>query len=144
MAQQNPLLDPDRQPTKEDLEEFLGRGRYRRFEAIYDELVEMDLKGLFVWSELDKSWRLPFQKGKTTIFSIRWGIDYFYAYFILRTEDYKKIIRQENITPDARHLLQKKPPMHMKQQTPVEANLEMAREQEGFFDLLPTLIKTVA
>ncbi|UCH09794.1 MAG: DUF3788 family protein [Fidelibacterota bacterium] len=143
MAQQSPLLNPDKQPTKEDLEDYLGVGRYRRFEAIYDELVESNLEGQFRWSDLDKSWLLHFYKGKTPLFSIRWGIDYFYAYFILKIDDYKKIIRQESISSDARYLLQKKPPMHMKQQTPVEANLEMAREQEGFFDLLPTLIKVL-
>ncbi|UCD38754.1 MAG: hypothetical protein JSW54_04545, partial [Fidelibacterota bacterium] len=78
MNQDNdPMLNPNRPPTKEDLEDFLGVGRYRRFDAIYQELISLKLDGRVVWSDLDKNWFLRFYYGKTPIFAIRWGIDYF-------------------------------------------------------------------
>ncbi len=144
MPYKEPFLNPDSTPTKKDLEDFLGVSRYRRFEAIYDELREMDLDARMVWNDLDKNWSLRIYKGKTPIFSIRWGIDYFYAYLVLKTEDYQRIARHKNITSDALELLQKHPPIPTQRTTPIEANLEMMREQEGFFELLPVLIKVLA
>jgi len=139
----DPMLNPNRPPTKEDLEDFLGVGRYRRFHAIYKELVNLKLADRFVWSDLDKSWFLRFYYGKTPIFSIRWEVDYFYAHLVLEEEDFRKIARHKGITPEALALLQENPPNPTKRTTSVEANLEMMKEQEAFFELLPVLLRTL-
>ncbi|MFB0515740.1 MAG: hypothetical protein ACETWG_03940 [Candidatus Neomarinimicrobiota bacterium] len=140
----NPLLTPDSAPTKGDLEDFLGVGRYRRFDAIYSDLVKMGLDGMFVWSDLDKIWSLRFDYGKVPIFAIRWGIDFFYAYLVLTSDSYTEVIRHKAITPDARQLLKKHPPNQARRTMPVEANLERINEQEAFLELLPVLIKVLA
>jgi|GEM_PF-4068492 len=137
----DPMLNPNRTPTKKDLEDFLGVSRYRRFDAIYEELVGLKLRARFVWSEPDKIWFIRFYSGKAPIFSIRWGIDFFYAYLILEAKYSKKIARHKDITPDALELLQKNPSNPIKHTTGVEANLEMMKEQEAFFHLLPVLIR---
>ncbi len=139
----DPMLNPNRAPTKKDLEDFLGVGRYRRFDLIYDELFNLKLDARFVWSELDKIWFIRFYIGKAPIFSIHWGVDYFYAYLSLETKSYKKVVRHKDITPEALGLLQKNPPNPIKHTTRVEANLEMMKEQEAFFQLLPVLIQTL-
>ncbi len=94
-----------------------------------------------MWSELDKIWSIRFYSGKAPIFSIRWGIDFFYAYLTLEAKYSKKIARHKDITPDALELLRKNPSNPMKHTTRVEANLEMMKEQEAFFQLLPVLIR---
>ncbi len=137
------LHNPDRTPSKEDLEDFLGLGRYRRFDLIYEELFNLKLDAKFVWSELDKIWFIRFYAGKAPIFSIHWGIDYFYASLSLETKSYKKVGQHKDITPDALGLIQKNPPNPIKHTTPVEANLEVMREQEAFFQLLPVLIQVL-
>ncbi len=139
----DPMHNPNRPPTKEDLEDFLGLGRYRRFDVLYEELIGMKLDARFVWSELEKIWFIRFYSGKAPIFSIRWGIDYFYAYIALEDKHYKKIARHKDITPDALELLQKNPSNPIKKTISVEANLEMMKEQEAFFQLLPVLIRVL-
>ena len=137
------LHNSNRTPTKEDLEDFLGIGRYRRFDLIYDELFNLKLDAKFVWSELDKIWFIRFYTGKAPIFSIHWGVDYFYASLILDTKHYTKAARHKDITPEALGLLQKNPPNPIKHTTSVEANLERMKEQEAFFELLPVLIRVL-
>ena len=139
----DPMLNPNRPPTKEDLEDFLGVGRYRRFDAIYQELISLKLDGRLVWSDLDKNWFLRLYHGKTPIFNIRWGVDYFYAQLVLEAEQYKKIARHKDITPNALGLLKKSLSNPTKQSTRVEANLERMNQQEAFFELLPLLIRVL-
>jgi len=141
MTKISPLFSPTSTPTKEDVEDYLGKGRYRRFETIYDELVEMGLSGHFVWNTVDKNWSLRFKYGKTYIFDIHWGVDYFSANLILDIDTYTSIIRHKEITPDAIVLLRKYSPNPTKRIVRIEANLETMRDQEGFFELLPVLIK---
>ncbi|UCD38491.1 MAG: hypothetical protein JSW54_03160 [Fidelibacterota bacterium] len=144
MVTGNPLQNPKSTPTKKDLEDFLGFGRYRRFDAIYRELVAMGLAGKFVWNDIDKNWSLHFYRGKTHIFSIRWGIDYFYSRLVLDSEVYKKVFGHKDLTDEACELLQRNPHNPTKRSMPVEANLEKIRDQDGFFELLPVLIKVLA
>lgn len=140
----NPMHNPKSAPTKDDLEHFLGLGRYRRFEIVYDELIAMDLSAQMVWSELEKSWFIRFHHGKAPIFSIKWGIDNFYAYLDLKIKDQQQVVRHKEITSGARDLLQRNPPNRTKSTIPIEANLEMMRDQEEFLELLPVLIKVLA
>ncbi len=139
----DPLHNSSKPPSKEDLEDFLGISRYRRFDLIYEELISLKLDDKFMWSELDKIWFIRFYTGKVPIFSIRWGIDFFYAYLTLEAKYSKKIARHKDITPDALELLRKNPSNPMKHTTGVEANLEMMKEQEAFFQLLPVLIRVL-
>ncbi len=137
------LHNPNRTPSKEDLEDFLGLGRYRRFDLIYEELFNLKLDARFVWSELDKIWFIRFFSGKAPIFSVYWGIDYFYAYLVLEARQNKKVVKHKDITHDALNLLQTNPPNPLKHTVRVEANLEMMKEQEAFFQLLPVLIQVL-
>ncbi|UCH61699.1 MAG: DUF3788 family protein [Fidelibacterota bacterium] len=139
----DPMLNPNRPPTKEDLEDFLGISRYRRFDAIYKELIGLNLDARCVWSELDKIWFIHFYSGKAPIFSIRWGVDYFYAHLSLEAKHYTKVAQQKNITPDALELLQKSPTNPTKKIKRIEANLEMMKDQEAFLQLLPALIRVL-
>ncbi|UCH11358.1 MAG: DUF3788 family protein [Fidelibacterota bacterium] len=141
MPSDNPITNPKSRPTKGDLEDFLGRGRYQRFEKIYDELVELGLEGQFLWNKFDKNWSLRFLDGKKPLFKIRWGIDYFYAYLILQEDTAARIVRHKKITPDALRLVRKHSPNAASRTVRIEANLEKIVEQEGFFDLLPILLK---
>lgn len=137
----DPILNPDATPTKEDLEDFLGIGRYRRFNAIYDEFIDAGLDAQFYWSDLAKAWLMRFYRGKKPIFNIRWGVDYFYAQLFLDTKQYTKIARHKSTTPDVLKLLQRNSPNQTSHRTLVEANLEMINDQEAFIKLLPGLIR---
>jgi hypothetical protein len=119
----------------------MGPGRYHRFEKVYDELVELKLAGQFVWNDFDKNWSLRFLAGEKPIFTIRWGIDFFYAHLILKEEIFTQILRQKDITEDATRLVRKHPLNQTNRTVRIEANLEKMVEQEGFFDLLPILLK---
>ncbi len=141
MVISGPLTNPRSVPTKEDLEEFLGPGRYHRFDVIYEELIEMDLTAKMVWSKQDNQWHHSFSYKKQPIFTIRWGIDYFYVLLVLKSGDYLKVARSKDITPDAAELLRRYPPNQMKGSTRIEANMEIIKDQEAFFDLLPVLLR---
>jgi hypothetical protein len=134
-------LNPKGNPTKKDLEEFLGRGRYARFEKVYDELVEMKLSAQFLWNDFDKNWSLRFQVGAKPLFTIRWGIDFFYAHLVLKEETVKAIVGHQKITEDALRVVRKHSPNAANRTLRIEANLEKMVEQEGFFDLLPILLE---
>lgn len=141
MHARNPLTDPKVIPTKELLEDYLGLGRYRRFEAIYDELIEMGLKARLIWSDQAKSWFHRFYYKKIPIFNIIWGIDYFYAAVILKEDEYSRLFRDKGkLKPDAAELLKRNPPNKLKGTVRVEANMEKMSDHEAFFDLLPVLI----
>lgn len=137
----DPLTNPRSEPTKEDLEEFLRPGRYHRFDTIYEELIEIGLTAKMVWSKPDKQWHHSFSYKKQPIFTIRWGIDYFYVLLVLKSDDYLKVARSKDITSDAAELLRRYPPNPMKGTTRVEANMEIMRDQEAFFELLPLLLR---
>ncbi|MFC1547998.1 hypothetical protein ACFL5M_05685 [Candidatus Neomarinimicrobiota bacterium] len=139
MPNDSPITNPKSSPTKADLEDFLGRGRYQRFKKIYDELVGLGLEGQFLWNKFDKNWSLLFLAGKKPLFKIRWGIDYFYAYRILEEDTVTEIVRHKKITPDALRLVRKHSPNAASRTVRIEANLEKMVEHEGFFDLLPIL-----
>ncbi|MFC1481119.1 hypothetical protein ACFL6E_02610 [Candidatus Neomarinimicrobiota bacterium] len=38
-------------PTKEVLEDMMGPGRYRRFDAVYRALVDLDISAAVVWDK---------------------------------------------------------------------------------------------
>ena len=138
------MVNRKRAPTKEDLEEFLGVPRYRRFDLIYNELIGLGLDPYMTWNEPDKMWYMGFKRGKTLLFSIRWGIDFFYAHGVIDLDNYKGVARDKEITPDALAILQKNPPNQTNQTLTLEANLEKMREQEGFFELLPVMIRVLS
>ena len=139
----NPLINPDTEPTKEDLEDWLGPSRYRRFEVVYDELIDNDLDPKMVWSDREGSWYHQFDKGKRELFSIKWGVDHFYALLILSEDDYMKLVRHEDLQPDSRVLLQRFGPKPPHRNARVEANLERMSDQEAFLDLIPLMIKVL-
>jgi hypothetical protein len=141
MPNDSAVTNPNSSPTKEDLEDFLGRGRYARFEKVYDELIDMGLAGQFVWNDFDKNWSLRFLWEKKPLFTIRWGIDFFYAYLVLKEETAKEIVGHKKITEDAIRVVRKHSPNTANRTQRIEANLEKMSEQEGFFDLLPILIE---
>ena len=140
----NPLINPDTEPTKEDLEDWLGLSRYRRFEVVYDELIDNGLESKMVWSDRDGSWYHQFDQGKRELFSIKWGVDHYYALLILSEDDYMNLVRHEKLPPDSRVLLQRfgpKPPHHRNAR--IEANLERMSDQEAFLDLIPVMMKVL-
>lgn len=139
MSHKNPLIDPKAVPTKEELQEYLGPSRYRRFEVVYDELLDLKFTPKLQWSDLGQSWYHAFYYKKKIIFTIEWGIDYFSACLTLNTEQYTQLVRNENIAADARALVQKS--SQSRGVTRIEANLEHSKEQEAFFDLLPLLLQ---
>ena len=138
VSQKNPLTNPKAIPTKDELQEYLGPSRYRRFEVVYDELVDLKLTPKLLWSDLGQSWFHVFYLKKKAIFTIEWGIDYFSACVSLNTQQYTQLVRDEKIAPDAKALVQKS--SQSRGVTRVEANLEHSKEQEAFFDLLPLLL----
>ena len=137
------MANRKRVPTKEDLEEFLGPPRYRRFDLIYNEIIDLGLDPHMSWNELDKIWYLGFRRGKTPLFTLRWGIDFFYAHAVIHLNNYTRVARDKDITPDALAILQMNPPNQTKHTVTFEANLEKMREQEGFFELLPVMIRVL-
>ncbi len=140
----NPLQDGTRKPTKEDLEDYLGPGRFRRFDSVYNETVNMGFDAQLIWSKNDNNWYYRFYyKGKSHLFDILWGYDYFYTLIVLKSNDYLKLTRHPDITTDALTLIRKYPENKVRKTVRVEANMEKMNEQEGFFDLLPLLIKVV-
>ena len=141
MVSSNPLANPRSVPTKKDLENYLGPGRYHRFDTIYEELKETSLTVKMVWSKQDKQWHHSFSYKKQPVFSIRWGIDFFYVLLVLKSDDYLKLARNKDITPDAADLLRKYPPNPTSKTSRIEANMEIMRDQEAFFELLPVLLK---
>ena len=141
MSAMNPLENARAVPTKEDLEDFLGPGRYRRFDTVYEELIDMDIIAKVEWNKQNKQWFHKFSFKDRSIFTIRWGIDYFYALLVLDSNSYLKISRSENLTPGAAKLIRKFPANQLKGTTRIEANLETINEQEAFFELLPLLLK---
>lgn len=141
MVARNSMANPKRIPAKEDIEEYLGVSRFRRFDLIYKELIELGLVPKMEWHVQDQLWYLAFQRSKKSLFSIYWGIDFFYAHLILSTDDYKLVARDKAITPDALTVLQKNPPNQTQQNVRIEANLENMRALEGFLELLPVMIR---
>lgn len=141
MVISDPLANPRSVPTKKDLENYLGPGRYHRFDTIYEELIEAGLIAAMVWSKQDQQWHHSFSYKKQPIFTIRWGIDYFYVLLVLKSNDYLKVARSKDITPDAAGLLRRYPPNQMKGTTRIEANMEIMKDQEAFFELLPVLLR---
>jgi hypothetical protein len=141
MPKDGPITNPKSSPTKEDLEDFLGRGRYQRFERVYNELVDTGLAAQFVWNEFDKSWSLRFLSGKKPLFTIRWGIDFFYAQLVLKETVVTEIVRHKDLTQDALRVVRKHSPNTANRTLRIEANLEKMSEQEGFFELLPILVE---
>ncbi len=142
MPRKDSMTNPRKNPTKEDLKEFLGVARYRRFKLIYDELANMKYAAKMVWHEPDKHWIMRFYYSKIPLFSIHWGVDNFYAGMVLKNQVYQQLLKQDGLSRDTQSLLEKCTPNRMKGTTRVEANLEMMKENEGFFGLLPMLIKS--
>ena len=137
----NPLEYNAMPPTKEDLEDYLGLGRYRRFDKIYNEILSLHFDAKLQWSKNENSWFHQFYyRGKKPLFSIRWGIDYFYGYLILSSKDYIKITNHPKMTEYSLSVVRKFPENRAKRMVRIEANLEKMNEQEGFFDLIPALI----
>ena len=143
MASKNPLHDAKSVPSKEELQVFLGPARYRRFEVVYDELVDLDLTPKLQWSDAGRSWFHAFYYRKKPIFNIEWGIDYFYASISLNPALLSQLVRDDTIASDTKALLQHGIAQQSKGLIQVEANLEHSKEQEAFFDLLPILLKRV-
>ena len=69
------------------------------------------------------------------------GIDYFYASISLNQALFSQLVRDGTIGPDAKELLQRGSAKQSSGGIQVEANLELSKEQEAFFDLLPLLMK---
>ncbi len=137
----NPLTRKNVRLTKELLEDYLGLGRYRRFESIYDELVEnRKMTGKTHWSDQDSSWFYGFYASGKPIFSIKWGHDYYFASVLLKDFEYLNIVRNNDITPEALELMHKHKINQMKGTALIEVNLEIMSEQHAFFDLLNILI----
>ncbi len=143
MSQKNPLQNAKAVPSKEELREYLGRARYRRFEVVYDELVDLDLTPKLQWSDAGSSWFHAFYFRKKPIFNIEWGIDYFYASICLNQAFFSQLVRNDTIVPDTKDLLERGCAKQSSGAIQVEANLEHSKEQEAFFDLLPLLLKQV-
>lgn len=143
MSPENPLQNAKATPSKEDLQEYLGPARYRRFEAVYDELVDMDLTPKLQWSDAGRSWFHAFYFRKKPVFNIEWGIDYFYASISLKQALLAQLVRDDRIASDARALLRRGSANQSSGMILVEANLEHSKEQEAFFNLLPLLLKRV-
>ncbi len=141
MSQKNPLHDATVVPSKEVLQEYLGPARYRRFEAVYDELVDLDFTPKLQWSDVDQSWCHAFHLKKKPIFCIRWGIDFFYACIDLKPAVYKQLQHNDKVKSDTKELLQHGSTIQSRGIIQVEANLEHSKQQEAFFDLLPLLLK---
>jgi len=140
----NPLQYAAMAPTKEDLEDYLGPGRFRRFDAIYDEIVSLHFDAQLKWNKHESSWFHQFYYlGKKPLFSIRWGIDYFYGYLVISSKEYMKITKHSEMTDYSLSLVRKYPENRNKGTVRIEANLEKMNEQEGFFDLIPVLIKVL-
>ena len=141
---QNPFQDGTREPTKEIIEDYLGPGRYRRFDSVYREAVKMGFDANMSWSKNDGSWYYRFHyQSNSHLFDIYWGHDFFYTLVILKSEDYLQLTHHPDITPVALDLIRKFPENRVRKTVRVEANMEKMYEQEGFFDLLPLLIKVV-
>ena len=141
----NPLEYKDKVPTKEDLEDYLGPGRFRRFDSVYEEIIDLDFDAKLLWSKHDKSWfHRFFYKGKTALFDIIFGHDFFYTLLVIDKKKYLKITNDKAVTQYALELVRKFPENRMKETVRVEANMEKMNEQEAFFDLLPLLIKYLA
>ncbi len=143
MSAKNPLHNAKAAPSKEELQEYLGPARYRCFEVVYDELVDLDLTPKLQWSDAGRSWFHAFYFRKKPIFDIEWGIDYFYASIGLNQALFSQLVRNDTIAPDAKELLQRATANQSRGVVHVEANLEHSKEQEAFFDLLPLLLKRV-
>ena len=141
MSSENPLQNAKAAPSKEDLQAYLGPARYRRFEVVYDELVDLDLTPKLQWSDAGRSWFHAFYFRKKPIFNIEWGIDYFYASISLKQAVLAQLVRDDTIGSDTKALLQQGTAQQSKGLIQVEANLEHSKEQEAFFDLLPRLLK---
>lgn len=137
----NPLSIKDIPITKESLEIYLGLGRYRRFDAIYEELVERrKLTAKTIWSDQDSSWFYGFYASDKPIFSIKWGVDYFYSSVLLTEGEYLRIVRNKKITPEALELMHRHKINKVKGTARIETNLEIMSEQHAFFDLVHILI----
>ena len=143
MLASNSMGNPKRIPAKEDIEDYLGSRRFRRIDLIHKELIELGLVPKMAWHDQDRLWYLAFQRSKKSLFSIYWGLDFFYAHLILSINDYKLLARDRAITPDALAILQKNPPNQTQQNVVIEANLENMRALEGFFELLPVMIRVL-
>lgn len=137
----NPLLIKDIPITKESLEIYIGLGRYRRFDAIYEELVERrKLTAKTIWSDQDSSWFYGFYASDKPIFSIKWGVDYFYSSVLLTEGEYLRIVRNTKITSEALELMHRHKINKVKGTARIETNLEIMSEQHAFFDLVHILI----
>lgn len=137
----NPLTIKNTPLSKETLEDYLGLGRYRRFDAIYEELVERrKLTAKTIWSDQDSSWFYGFYASDKPIFSIKWGVDYFYSSVLLTEREYLRIVRNKKITSEALELMHRHKINKMKGTARIETNLEIMSEQHAFFDLVHILI----
>lgn len=140
----NPLENINVKPTKEDLEDYLGLGRFRRFDKIYDEMIDLDMVAKLVWDKVDNFWLFRFHYKENPLYDLKWGIDYFYTFLLLKSADYLKITNNPDMTSAALDLVRKYPENRARGEVRVEANMEKMIEQEGFFDLLPVLQKVLA
>ncbi|MCK4577884.1 MAG: hypothetical protein KAU50_03785 [Candidatus Marinimicrobia bacterium] len=139
MGYREALRDSKRAPSKEDLEEILGPARYRRFEMVYDEIIDMDLLAQIKWSKLDGSWFHAFFYEKEYLFGIKWGPDFFYTQMEVDADLCLWLQKNDQLSNDSREILLKNR-NQAKGGATVEANLEHPKEQEAFFDLLSLVL----
>ncbi len=141
MAYINPLKHKKIMPTKEDLAEMMGPGRYRRFDAVYEELIGLDIGAAVVWDKIEEQWYYQFHSGGVKLFQIKWGLDYFYADFTFAPKQFTNLFRHAEISKDVKSLLQANPVRTSRNTSHIELNLEKMSDQEVFFELLELQLK---
>lgn len=143
MAYINPIINKKIRPTKEDLAEMMGPGRYRRFDAVYEELIGMDIGAAVVWDKIQEQWYYQFRSAGVDLFQIRWGLDFFYGDFTLAPNQYTNLLRHSEVTKDVKGLLQANPVKSSRNSSHIELNLEKISDQEVFFELLELQLKVM-
>lgn len=141
MAYINPIFNKKVRPNKEDLAEMMGPGRYRRFDAVYEELVGMDIGAAVVWDKIQEQWYYQFRSAGKDLFQIRWGHDFFFGDFTLTQKQFTNLFRHDEISADVKGLLQKNPVNTSRNSSRIELNLEKISDQEVFFELLDLQMK---
>lgn len=144
MAYINPLKNKKVRPTKEDLAEMMGPGRYRRFDAVYEELVGLNIGAAVVWDKVHEQWYYQFHAAGKKLFQIRWGHDYFYADIIIGPDQFNSLLRHPEASKDVTRLLQAHPVKASRNTARIELNLEKMSDQDVFFDLLGLQMKGVS
>ena len=139
----NPLLVENSRPSMESMEKFFEPRQFQSFNKVYKELLGLGFNANLEWNKNDSTWFYRYYRNGSQLFDLRLGDDHFYAQLNLTSDDYLKISNATEMTELALKLLHKYPENRTRKLILVEAEMHKMSDQEGFFDLLPVLAKTL-